>query len=403
VSDETGAWFSNREVFMRTPEEELFDEWLTTWPVPPPPPKRLHPIPHEIAPAFELQLDQFKRRLEDMQTKVEWKKHIQIYPNFIDRPQCNARADVYKSKGLIGLYKGLVLLPIDLFLRMFSHPSFLKGVGDTTNERWSPQHGEGVWNDFDVLIEKRKREGRPPLYPKPPVDPTRRRLAEVCADIVWRFLAFHEMVHILHGHLDYVYDTYATRFIANAARPMAMPISRQDLDVQALELWADAVAARGSLANLLRTSENTGAYSVVTDDRQKLFLWSLSLFTLFRLWGFEIDPMLLSGTHPPNPVRFALLADGGCDFTRLFPAIGDDDAYSNIVRQGQAAAEQGIAYCGGARLQYEHVKGIDDPLVAAHCNALLDHYHKILVPELTERAYIKVTYGSPPLSPAPSS
>jgi hypothetical protein len=81
--------------------------------------------------------------------------------------------------------------------------------------------------------------------------------------------------------------------------------------------------------------------------------------------------------------------------TRSFPEIGDD--YSKIVRDGQAAAEQGIGYCGGQRLREEDVKGIRDPLVASHCDSLMEHYFTVLIPELTQHAYIKLT----PRPPAP--
>jgi hypothetical protein len=300
---------------MQTPLE-VFDEWLTTLGTPndpnDPPPWRFVP-PAEVAPVFELQLDQFKRRLENIEAKVTWKQRILINPNFIDAPSCNAEADVYKSMGMIGLYKGLVLLPIDLFLRMFSHPDFLRSEGNPRNELRSAQHSDGVINDYDALIEKRKR-GRRPLHPIAPRDPTRRRLAGVCADIVWRFIAWHEMVHILHGHVGYLNHKYSRRFSAKAARTITVPpLSPEDLDFQAIELWADSYGAMASLRNLLTVPDSAGAYAAITNDRQRLFLWSLSLFTLFRLLGFEIDPLnLRNSNYPPNPVRFALLADGEC-------------------------------------------------------------------------------------------
>jgi hypothetical protein len=49
--------------------------------------------------------------------------------------ECNAAAGIFRYLGLIGLNKGLILLPLDLFCRMFSHPEVVKNLGNGSDER----------------------------------------------------------------------------------------------------------------------------------------------------------------------------------------------------------------------------------------------------------------------------
>lgn len=389
------AWLTDRESIMATPIE-IFDRWLSQFDEVPPP-RRFTP-PKEIALAFDLQTEKFKERMEGARKMFKPNHSIEIYANFIDDPGCTACADIREYLGLVGFSKGLVLLPLDLFWRMFSHPAFLPNAGDCSKERISARHRDGVVNDYDILIKKRELRNKTP-WPQPPLDKVRENLGIICADIVWRFLTWHELVHILHGHIDYLYEKYAVRMVNVVGGVSNSSVPSADLDYQAIELWADAVAARGALENVLTSSDNKGPYALLQSPRQKLFFWSIAMFSLFRLWEYSVNPAELQGRHhPPSPVRFTLIADGDCrDFAESFPEIGD--SYADIVREGQFAVEQGIAYCGGARLTREDLGDPDDPRLVSHCNSLLAHYRDVLIPEMQKRSYINLAIGQPETQP----
>ncbi len=375
---------------MQTPVE-VFDEWLS---FDDPPAYRFHPIPDQIAEPFKDQLRIFDRRMSAIKSQFRPGFNIDIYTDFIDDGTCNAAAGIHKLLGLIGLNRGMILLPQDIFRRMFSHPEFLKDVGDRSQERRTAQHSDGMTDDFDVLARIRLAANRP-ILPTPPKCPARHRMMEVCIDLVWRFVAMHELVHILHGHVDYLQSNSPAAFMIKTTAKSALVVpSRENLDRQSIEYWADAVGASTVLRGFLNHSPLVGSYAGLTDKRQRLFLWSFSLFTLFRIWGFKFDPATMHHeSHPPSASRFALLIAGvGYDAVSDYPDISEHD-YLKAVKSGQAAAEIGISYLGGDRLTQDDLDAMRDPKVIAHRQLLAEHFDNVLAPKLKQYAYINLRDG----------
>ena len=80
-----------------------------------------------------------------------------------------------------------------------------------------------------------------------------------------------------------------------------------------MEFSADAVAAGVVLRGLLNLSPGAGIYAGLNSPRDRLFIWSLALFTLFRIWDFKFDKAKMhQQTHPPSAVRFAVLMNFVC-------------------------------------------------------------------------------------------
>lgn len=172
---------------MQTPVE-LFDEMLKTdqqGRV------RFHPIPSDIAEPFEAQREIFRLRMNALRKQFLPNRSIDVHLDFIDKGTCNAFACVHNSMGFIGLNRGLILQPRDLFFRMFSHPEFLIDIGDRPQERRTAQHNDGVPDNYDDLIELRRNAGRP-IHAAPPTSGPRLRMARVCMDLVYRYLAAHD-------------------------------------------------------------------------------------------------------------------------------------------------------------------------------------------------------------------
>jgi len=370
---------------MKTPVE-VFDEVLAANPDLGP---RFHPIPDEIVEPFHDQRAVFKGRMDAIRKQFLPNRSIDVYLDFIDNGECNAVACIHDFLGIIALNKGLILLPQDLFWRMFSHPGFLPKVGDPKGERRGAQHDDGIFDNYDHLVLHRRRANRAD-HAHPPSSSARRRMAEVCMDLTWRFIAMHELVHIMHGHCDYLANSHAAPFILDAASHLAIPpLSQENLDLQAIEVSADAVAAAVVLRGFLNLSPLVGVYAGLDDARQKLFLWSLTLFTLFRTWDFRIDvASIAQASHPPPAIRFAILMtfvsyDAAVDSF----GIGWDE-YLAIVKSGQVAAEVGIGYCGGEALRQIDLDLLRDPAIKAHRDALFEHCDTVLFPEFEKRAYV---------------
>src|SRR5208282_2939798 len=150
-------------------------------------------------------------------------RNIEIYADFVDDGTCNAMAGIHNHLGLVGINKGAIMLPFEMFYRMLSHPLVWFGLGEEMpKERRGPQHSEGLPADYDELIDARKKARRSPL-PKPPINPTRLAVAQTCIDLAWGFLVNHEIIHILHGHVEYLQKARGIPFILEIAQSQGLP------------------------------------------------------------------------------------------------------------------------------------------------------------------------------------
>jgi hypothetical protein len=367
------------------PPVGIFDEWVQLSSLT----KRLDPIPNEIASPFEAQRKISHQRLIEVRKMFLPNRSIDVYTDFITMDTCDAFAGIHRDLGCIAIAKGMILLPLEMFFRMLSHPLILPSVGNSSLERIGPQHRDGLSTEYDDLLKRRKQQGRV-LLPKPPNCPIRHRVARVCADLMWRFVAMHELVHIVHGHIGYKCSVSPACYLRSMVLAVhGSSLSREVLDHHTMELWADFKAAQVVMGGLINKSSDS-LHGIFDTPRARLFLWTFSLYTLFRLWGLKIDPTDLHGpTHPPTALRFELAVLGPCrDIAE--PILERGDSYQSIVCDAQWAAEQAIVYCGGDALQTADVAGANHPAVQAHRDSLVDHFEKVLCNELKKHAYVKL-------------
>lgn len=315
-------------------------------------------------------------------------RSIEIHFDYINDGRCNAGAGIHKGVGLIGMNKGAILLPIEMFYKMLSHPEIWPWGGNPKKERRGGRHSEGMPINYDELIHQRKLLGRKAV-PQPPVDPTRKIIAECCAEIVWSFLILHETVHICHGHVGYLQRTRNIPAILHVSRSPS-PLSIFDLDFQSLELWADSKAVSVVLRGLLLKTHSSDLDSVFQTQMSKIFLWSFAIHSLFRLWGIAIDPSDLTGyTHPPTLLRLELaLSAASVEIENEFPDL--KGCFWEAIHDGQREAEKGFVYCGAEPITVDDLIGSKDPRVNDHCNALLDHHEKVLIEELKKYTFVSL-------------
>jgi hypothetical protein len=383
---------------MKTPLE-TFEAWLLStagrsdelgW--------RFHPIPEEISAPFEKQRRAFDRRKGELPRLLLPNKNLQLYADFIDDGTCNAAADIFDDLGVIGLNKGAIMLPLEIFFNMFSHPEVLPGIGQSREERINWRHSEGLPKNYDTLVLDREAARRL-KWPKGPNCSRRHEVAELCAEIAWSFIMLHEVVHIVHGHIGYIRRFIpAARIIRANSGPVQLP--QPELDLQAIELWADAKAIAGSLGGFLTKSWASILLTVFPKPEDKVFIWSFAIYTLFRIWELKTDTSNLWGTHPPNVLRFQMALEGAAAIAiSLVPSLGNG-VFQQAVGAGMQQAERAIVFCGGKRLVPEEAAGTNDPKVAAHCAMLADHHDNVLLRELPAYSYIelKTTIPNPVLA-----
>ena len=354
---------------------EAFDDWIAQYPGVLEPRFRL--IPPEIAPAFEKQRNRLDYRNNELRKLFLPRRNIELYLDFTDDGTCNAVAGIHDLLGLIAVSKGAIMLPLEMFFNIFSHPAILPGVGHNKDERIGPRHREGLLTDYDALCSMRVKAGRS-VWPKKPIDPVRTESAQLCSEIIWSFIVMHEIVHIVHGHVGYL--NTPTR----ASRTSQMiPV---DLEMQAIEVWADSMAISVTLRGLLTKSWESVLWNVFRSPEQKIFIWSFAIYTLFRIWGMEIDPANLHGDHPPIALRFQIAMENAAAAAILVVPGLNESLFRAVAVQGITQAERAIVYCGGNRLG--NPISLDDQRVAAHRKLLADHHDNVLRAKLPAYSYV---------------
>lgn len=152
---------------------------------------------------------------------------------------------VFRNEGehYIGLYAGGFLVMHDTFSTMLSHPKILDDIGDPSMEHFDGSLPPAF--DLDVghhpkLSTAIKRR----FYRKCPRDPVRKAAALTMARLAFDFLFYHEIAHIIAGHLEFT-DSSSPKAQLRERRTLHMadddPSPMMGADI--LEYDADRIAA----------------------------------------------------------------------------------------------------------------------------------------------------------------
>ena len=371
---------------------QIFDEWLLKGNLG----RRFHPIPAEIAAPFMNQLALFAQRMNLLRETFLPSHKIEIYADFVDDGECNACAGIHDSMGLVAINRGTILLNIEMFNRMFSHPVVLSNIGNSKNERRSGRHSEGMPTNYDDLIDMRRKAGRS-LFSPPPLDNDRQGVAQMCIEMAWSFIVMHEITHIVHGHVDYLRATRQMRSILELAADGSVA-SGNDLDRQAIELWADNRAASVVFRGLMKKTTGPFVNRLFPLPAGKLFIWAFAVFSLFRLWGLKFELMSLQHpTHPPTLLRFEMvLLYAQIEFCQEFPELSD--MFWTVVTDARIEADSAFAYCGSPRLQPSDISDMRHPAAVAHIDILTAHMTEVLGPKLRRYSYTRLDNPPSPQS-----
>lgn len=150
------------------------------------------------------------------------------------------------------LYHTYSLCLLELYLSIANDPSVLAFTGNAGLERRRPFYVGGASIGFQHRTEDFPRGGNWETFIDyfTPRDPARRDLALYMMHAAMRFLWFHELGHVLDGHVDYVRSQ--RRLVDLFVHTVGVgPANPGELDARALELIADAVAAQLWLKGLI--------------------------------------------------------------------------------------------------------------------------------------------------------
>ncbi len=220
---------------------------------------------------------------------------------------------------LIGIYKGTYPFLLTVAARMLCDRRVLPNIGDPEKEL--ELHEVPVTNLLSM--EHTRREEKQP-FPKCPV---RHQYAHLLYQEIMEFLIFHELAHIVRGHVGYLSSLNGTRRIEElnmALQPGGSLVSR------AMKAHADMSAAELCFITSLSKHEllqadpdrriadddevNAIRKSLYADKALNAVRTALAIYLLFRAFAPDSpattrlqESELIKGSHPHPLVRQGLL------------------------------------------------------------------------------------------------
>ena len=188
------------------------------------------------------------------------------------------------------------------FATLLSHPAVFPGVGDPSKDEpriaWKETHGALPF----VLTEKLdagEQFGIPESR-----DPVRRRFAIELFHYALRFIGYHEIAHLAHGHIHLVQSQEITMALFDS---FDREHRNEVLRVRALEQHADLHAFFRLALNLFIDSFRFGGSGNALRTTVHIALFAVS--SVLRMWANASGPRDLVKDHPHPIIRFIGLLD----------------------------------------------------------------------------------------------
>jgi hypothetical protein len=129
--------------------------------------------------------------------KPAWKSRpLTVF--IVDNPQLNAIADCSGDSDCIYIFRGVLEKLYGTLLGLLSIPEFLPWLGNANGEDARHIIPADGFTAIPLLLSASEIEG-PALFPS---DEKRRMVAEWLAELALEFLIYHELGHVIGGHLE---------------------------------------------------------------------------------------------------------------------------------------------------------------------------------------------------------
>jgi hypothetical protein len=169
--------------------------------------------------------------------RPQWRQR-QLEVLIVDNPDFNAFAMEHNGHDRVCIFRGAIEKLYGNFLGMLSVPFFLPTVGDVSVEDMPDELLLGGFPSAPLLRSASAQNQSIPFYL--PNDETRRLVATVLIELALEFLIYHELGHVLGGHLELMESKTGSSFISEFANAIATP--QIAMMQQVMECDADAFA-----------------------------------------------------------------------------------------------------------------------------------------------------------------
>jgi hypothetical protein len=204
----------------------------------------------------------------------------------------------------IGMNMGSIFLFMDIFRKMVLRNDVLTQFKNSN----SPYNNDLIVNLFQTEglptfgLSGYKVEGE--------MDDKMKFLSNCLTAMAMEFLIHHEICHVLRGHVDYGLSQNKSLLFENQSKDNSIPF----LTHQTLEMDADSFAVNRALNNFnedLKIGRSTwlGETFRFGSWQTAIYLFSFSVYTKFRLFGFQNDNLegIKKSTHPSPAMRLNMI------------------------------------------------------------------------------------------------
>jgi hypothetical protein len=206
----------------------------------------------------------------------------------------------------IGINVGVIYTLLGIFNKMLSHSSILPDIGNPNIEKVEQSHLSDLVTD---VIGKN-------IHIEQPLCPVRAGYASLLQQTALDFLFFHELTHLLNGHVDYRRSKMQFDTILEM---MKTDKFIDDMMVnQTLEIDADCGSIHSTIAHAFRLKDMFSSKNNFNDNAQyesmkkaygcgysSIRLVSIAVYILFRICGPSrwYSTMQATKSHPFAPIR----------------------------------------------------------------------------------------------------
>jgi len=228
------------------------------------------------------------------------------YIDIVDNNETNAYVTKRGDKYFLGITYGTIRVFNDVFYRMMESKNILTEIGD-------PERKMDTDKIFSLKLTSMGQLAIPEQDSENsvPIDNVRILFGFQLIKMAFEFLVWHELAHIIYGHVDYVHSVLGS-FVELKEREEY----RKQLDPlvsQTLEMDADRFAAQQSIAVLEMLISNpdalTPALRPYFNTWPSVFkMWTFSTYTFFRLFADHNHAAgIRNAFHPPPSLRSHLV------------------------------------------------------------------------------------------------
>jgi len=224
-----------------------------------------------------------------------------IYTEYVANAEFNAYAARYKEAYFIGFFAGLPNIVATVVNRMLADGRIFPDIGDPKEEAQDLPLLAGLAPNATRIFESNRhalapKNGHRQIYP-----------AHLC-NLVFDFLAAHEMAHIVNGHAEYTEFKFTVPSIMEFGTIPATP--EASLEAQAMELDADFTGALPMVTTVKRVVSQRSLLPQPLATRYKdpayaIFDLAAAICIIFRLFNDNgitgVD--LSKSSHPPSRLR----------------------------------------------------------------------------------------------------